>query len=98
MAQGNPIFGMTSSNRKYLHPFQIQKSTHPGTEWMTAGEYALVVTGVSERVSGAMENAYRRVKQLTIPGSPLYRNDIGRSQAEHLPKLQKMGYAMSWRY
>ena len=98
IAQGMPIFGMTSSNKKNLHAFQIQKSNVPGTEWMTAGEYALVVTGVSEKISGAAENAYRRVKQLNIPGSPLYRTDIGRSQAESLPKLQKMGYATSWQY
>lgn len=98
IARGMPIFGMTPSNKKYLHAFQVQKSTVPGAEWMTAAAYAVVVTGVSEKVSGARENAYRRLKQLNIPGSPMYRNDIGAGQAGQIPKLQAMGYATAWKY
>lgn len=98
LSQGFPIFGMTPTNRKWMHAFQVQKSNVPGAEWMTAGEYCLVVTGRSGTISGAAENAYRRVKQINIPGSMLFRSDIGKKQAEDLPKLQAMGYATTWRY
>jgi phosphoribosylamine--glycine ligase len=98
LATGIPIMNMTPSNRKHYHAFQVQASNVPGTEWMTAGEYAMVVTGISRTVSGAMENTYRRLKQLTIPGGAMYRNDIGRSQAESLPKLKSYGLATAWEY
>lgn len=98
LATGFPIFGMTSTNRKWLHAFQVQKSNVPETEWMSAGAYVLTVTGRSATVSGAAENAYRRLKQLNIPGSTMYRNDIGKGQAETIPQLQKTGHALTWRY
>ncbi len=98
IAHGMPVFGMTGHNEKHLHAFQVQKSNVPGAEWMSAGEYVLTVTGVSEKVSGAAENAYRRLKQLNIPGSSMYRNDIGKSQADTIPKLQSQGFALSWSY
>jgi phosphoribosylamine--glycine ligase len=98
LARGFPILGMTPRSRKYLHPFQIQKSNYPESEWMTAGEYALVVTGLSSTISGARENAYRRLKKLIIPGSVLYRNDIGENQSKTLPTLKAQGFATRWNY
>lgn len=97
-AIGMPIFGMTSSNRKHLHPYHIQKSTVPATEWMSAAEYTLVVTGMAETVSGAAKKAYKTIDQLNIPGSPLYRIDIGKPQQKQLPELHAKGYALAWNY
>lgn len=95
-SQGFPVFGVTPHNRKKLHPYHIQKGDE--TEWMTAGTYGMVVTGVSDTVSGAAENAYRTLKQVHIPGDTLHRNDIGKKLADFLPDLQKHGYAAGWKY
>src|SRR5208337_2173439 len=91
-----PVYGVTATNRKKLHPYHLQKGHE--TEWATAGQYAMVVTGTSDTVTGASENAYRTLKQINIPGDVLYRNDIGRKLSEFIPKLQKHGYAMGFKY
>ena len=91
-----PVYGVTANNRKKLHPYHIQKGRD--TEWATAGQYAMVVTGVSDTVTGAKENAMRTLKQLNIPGDVLYRNDIGDKLSKFIPELQKHGYATSFRY
>jgi phosphoribosylamine---glycine ligase len=91
-----PVFGVTPRNRDRLHPYHIQKGDI--TEWKTAGTYAMVVTGLSDTVSGAADNAYKTLKQLNIPGSPMYRTDIGKKVADYLPELHKHGYATEIRY
>lgn len=96
IAQGFPVFGLTPWNRDKVHPYHIQAGDI--TEWMTAGQYALVVTGTSEKVSAASDNAYRTLKQLVIPGSPIYRHDIGDKLAKMIPKLQEHGFAKAFTY
>ena len=58
----------------------------------------MVVTGVSDTVTGAKENAMRTLKQLNIPGDVLYRNDIGDKLSKFIPELQKHGYASGFKY
>ena len=91
-----PVYGVTANNRKKLHPYHLQKGRE--TEWATAGQYAMVVTGVSDTVTGAKENAMRTLKQLNIPGDVLYRNDIGDKLSKFIPELQKHGYASGFKY
>jgi phosphoribosylamine--glycine ligase len=91
-----PVYGVTPYNRDKLHPYHIQKGKT--SEWATAGLYALIVTGTSDTVSGAAENTYRTLKQLVIPGSPIYREDIGKKLSSALPRLQGFGYAQQFRY
>ena len=91
-----PVYGVTANNRKKLHPYHLQKGRE--TEWATAGQYAMVVTGVSDTVTGAKENAVRTLKQLNIPGDVLYRNDIGDKLSKFIPELQKHGYASGFKY
>ncbi len=91
-----PVYGVTANNRKKLHPYHLQKGHE--TEWATAGQYAMVVTGVSDTVTGAKENAMRTLKQINIPGDVLYRNDIGDKLSKFIPELQKHGYAMGFKY
>ena len=91
-----PVFGLTPYNIKDIHPYHLQKGRD--TEWATAGQYAAVVTGQSDTVSGAAENAYRTLSQINIPGDTLYRNDIGKKLSKLLPDLQKHGYAKGWKY
>ena len=96
LATGFPIFGITPTNKDKIHPYHIQKGKE--TEWMTAGTYALVVTGTSRTVAGAAENAYRTLGQIVIPGSPIYRTDIGKKLAGYLPKLHPFGFATGFKY
>ena len=44
----------------------------------------------------AQTDAEKTVKQLTIPNSPIYRNDIGLRLEGQLTELQEMGYATEW--
>lgn len=65
---------------------------------VTAGDYVLVCTGSAKTVREAADAAYRVVDRINIPGSVMYRNDIGRRLARQIPKLAEMGYATGWAY
>jgi phosphoribosylamine--glycine ligase len=66
---------------------------------LTAGDYVLVATGVGETITGARKSAYTAVKKVSIPNSPGYRLDIGRSKlVEQLPKIQRLGFARGLAY
>lgn len=94
---GFPVYGVTEKNKGSLHPYMIQKGTE--TEWMTAGDYILVVTGVQHtHVSDATEKAYGVVDDLCIPGSLLYRYDIGKKLENVIPRLHRFGFAMDFTY
>jgi len=91
-----PIYGMNGKNANALHAYQVQKGDD--TPWKSAGDYLLVVTGVAPTVSGAAKKAYVTIKELIIPGSPLYRCDIGAKLQKCLPEIQKHGYALEFTY
>jgi phosphoribosylamine--glycine ligase len=65
---------------------------------VTAGDYVLVVSAVGDTVLNAKEKAYRRLKRLSVPNSPMYRNDIGLRLRKQLPLLHKLGYATGLRF
>jgi phosphoribosylamine--glycine ligase len=62
---------------------------------MTAGDYVLVMTGTGFTVQDARGKVYRRLERIRkrMPGSPMYRTDIGMRLSRQLPELQKLGYA-----
>jgi phosphoribosylamine---glycine ligase len=92
-----PIYGVTERNRNNLHPYMCQKGTE--TEWMTAGDYVLVVTDTSlSHVSQAARRVYKTIDDICVPGSLLYRYDIGEKLKSSIPELQKHGYATSFTY
>ena len=106
---GFPIWGITDSNRYFLHPSEMMLGEAPvmdkATEKFTAqdmmvsaGDYLMVVSGKGAGVKIAMESAYKRLKGLVIPNSPIYRNDIGGRLEQQLPELQVFGYATSWNW
>jgi phosphoribosylamine--glycine ligase len=64
----------------------------------TAGDYLLVVSGTGDTVSEAKQSAYRELKLLSVPNSPMYRTDIGNRLKKQLPELQKHGFAMGMIY
>ncbi len=104
---GYPIWGITPSNRQHIHLAEVKMGIAPVLKGgkivreampVTAGDYVYVATGTGKSVSQAAANAYKIVDQIEIPNSPMYRTDIGKRLEKQLPKLQKLGFATSWRY
>jgi len=60
---------------------------------VTAGDYVLVMSAVGDTVYEAKQTAYRRLKRISLPSSPMYRTDIGDRLAKQLPELQEHGFA-----
>ena len=58
----------------------------------------LVATGTDLDVAGSVKRAYRAIKKIEIPNSPMYRTDIGKRLKEQIPELQDLGYAEDWKY
>lgn len=100
---GFPVWGITDSNRYNIHPCEMmlgEALTDKGRVplMVSAGSYLMVVTGTGKTVEGAREAAYRTVKELEIPNSPIYRNDIGCRLESQLKDLQLLGYALAWEW
>jgi phosphoribosylamine--glycine ligase len=99
---GVPVQGITTALWPNIHPLSMMMGKAPCDVGgavqerpcpLTAGDCVLVASGVGETVSQAKEAAYRRIKRLSVPSSPMYRTDIGDRLVRQLPKLQAMGYA-----
>jgi len=104
---GFPVWGMDESNRANIHPAEMKlgeaPSEHNGKLRMekmlvSAGDYVYVASGRHELISKAAERAYKIVKTLELPNSPMYRTDIGHRLEKQLPLLHSMGYATAWEY
>ena len=104
---GVPLYGLSDRNMEHVHPCMMQAGKAPcqvnGKVVTTpllcsAGTYVLVATGTGDTVQAAQKAAYRVVKSLRMPGSPMYRSDIGSRLKKALPALQKHGFAegMVW--
>ena len=104
---GFPVWGITEKNRYFIHPSEMMLGEAPVFEngkfskqpmLVTAGHYALIVSGMGWGVADAKESAYATLKELELPNSAIYRNDIGNRLEKQLPELQKLGYATSWEW
>lgn len=105
---GFPVWGITEKNRYFVHPSEMMQGeameeTSPGrfrkTPMMvSAGDYLMTVTATASTVSDAQEQVYKRLKDFTIPNSPMYRTDIGGRLQKQLPVLQAKGYCESWKW
>lgn len=105
---GFPVWGMTEKNRFNIHPCEMMLGeaecvTEGGklkreAMMVTAGDYVLVTSGRHQLVSKAAEKAYKIIKELEIPNSPMYRTDIGCRLEKQLPLLQALDYATEWEY
>ena len=102
---GFPVWGITEKDRYFIHPAEMMLGEAPVFEngklhkepmMVSAGDYLLIVTGRDDNVCDARDAAYKRLKGLEIPNSPMYRSDIGNRLEKQLPLLQDMGYASSW--
>jgi phosphoribosylamine---glycine ligase len=103
--QGIPVYGFELTED--IHPCEMMMGTAPQERdgkivdspcMVTAGDYVLVSSGTGSTVSSAKSKAYRTLKKLEIPNSPMYRTDIGKRLLKQLPELQAMGYATGLSY
>src|SRR5262249_20497037 len=97
---GIPVYGVDEDLEPHVHPCEMllteapdQDTLKPAKMLGTAGDYVLVMSATGQTVRAARDTAYRRLKKLIIPNSPMYRTDIGDRLAKQLPKLQAHGYA-----
>jgi phosphoribosylamine---glycine ligase len=102
---GIPIHGATPELWEHIHPCEMMQSEAPDIESMkptkmpaTAGDYVLVMSAVGGTVRAAKDTAYKRLKKLEVPNSPMYRTDIGDRLKLQLPELQRHGYAVGMQY
>lgn len=101
---GIPLLGLSPRLRDHLHPCEMQMTDcfNQVADTLvkmptlaTAGDYVLVMTATDDTIQGARQKVYRRLDQVRkrMPGSPMYRTDIGMRLSKQLPDLQRMGYA-----
>lgn len=103
---GIPLYGWTSSNpmaslcqlMNGVAPQNINGSVIHAPCLVSAGDYILVAVGVDDTVQGSAKKAYRELKKLQMPNSPMWRTDIGVRLKKQLPKLQSHGYALNLEY
>lgn len=100
---GVPIYGVTQDTWSSIHPCELMMGTAPQRikdTWaevpmlVAAGDYLLVMTGTGATVKEATRSTYRRLKELEVPNSPMYRTDIGMRLRKQLPDLHRMGFAI----
>jgi len=99
---GSPIYGLTPQLQPHVHfcetmlgeaPIDRNGKVETAKLPVTAGDYVLVMSATGETVYQAKQTAYRRLKHLTLPNSPMHRTDIGDRLSAQLPLLQKHGFA-----
>jgi phosphoribosylamine--glycine ligase len=101
---GIPVFGVTPGLMTHLHPCemmvvdcynQVGDTLLKVPTLATAGDYVMVVTATDDTVQGARQKVYRRMDRIkkSMPGSPMFRTDIGLRLGKQLPDLNRMGYA-----
>lgn len=99
-----PIYGWEDVPEKNLHFDQVMMGEAPdeNLRWtpmpVTAGDEVIVISGNGETVCTARKAAYRNLKCIQIPNSPMYRTDIGFRLKKQLPTLHAAGWVKSWEY
>lgn len=103
---GIPLLHIPRGGRRHIHPCEMMM----GEAWhevegqllklpclMTAGDYVLCMTATGTTVQDCRQKVYRRLEAVKkrMPGSPMYRTDIGSRLARQLPDLQAKGFARS---
>lgn len=100
---GYPVYGWESIPDRHFHPVEVQRGEvwndnlkkEPG--YVTAGDYVCVITGSGDTLCDSQENAYKNLKKIELPNSPMYRTDIGDRCKTQIPELQKHGFCSEWR-
>lgn len=101
---GYPMFDLTKEDvTKNVHLAAVEWGSAPAmvddavklkhNQFVTAGNYVCIVTGVGDTVEDAREDCYTRIKKkINVPNSLGYRIDIGCRLEKQLPELRKMGF------
>ena len=104
---GYPVYGWEKVPTKNFHPAEMMIGNMPINDgdsvkyednYVTAGDYVCVVSGCADTVSESIERAYKNLKKIEIPNSPMYRTDIGKRIKEQLPELKQHGYCTDWKF
>ncbi len=101
---GIPVFGVTPGLMTHIHPCemmvtdcynQVGETLVKLPTLATAGDYVMVMTATGMTVQDSRQKVYRRLERLRkqMPGSPMYRTDIGLRLSKQIPELNRMGYA-----
>lgn len=102
---GYPVYHTDKVDEKLLHFCEVMKGKAPAMDGdeivekdlpVSAGDYILVATGLSDTVRKAKIIAYKNMKQIEMPNSAFYRTDIGDRLEEDLEDLQEHGYCLDW--
>jgi phosphoribosylamine--glycine ligase len=104
---GIPLYGLTEVLLPHIHPCQMMQGEAPQEVdgrivskpcLVTAGDYVLTATGTGATVSEAKAAAYKVLKKISMPNSPMYRTDISNRLKKQIPILQALGYATGMKY
>ncbi len=105
-SNGFPMYGITPKLEKYVHPcligvervYQMDgENIVKRPTWVSKGTYLAIVTGTGKNVSTARQRAFDVVKKVKV-SDMIYRDDIGESAKEQLPKLHQMGFATHFKW
>ena len=101
---GFPVWGLSPANRYNFHPCEMMLGEGQNDKgqmepmMVSAGCFVAVVSGTGKTISKAKDRAYANLKEIELPNSPIYRDDIGERLEKQLPELQKYGYATAWEW
>jgi hypothetical protein len=101
---GIPIYRISDETFEHLHPCEMMQCEAPlekgqhGKCLGTAGDYVLVMSATGETVRESSKMVYRRLAELIVPNSPMWRTDIGDRLRKELPLLQQHKYAKAMLY
>ena len=89
---GVPVYGEGEG----FHPCEMMKGE--SSDFSSAGHYLGVAVGTGATVREAARGADKVLRGISMPGSPFWRNDIGRKLSRQLPALQEHGFARGLEY
>lgn len=99
---GVPIYDLTESMMPNVHlceamrqsvPMDVHQKVVTMEQYVTAGDYVLVASGVGPSVQTSRAKAYQTLEKIRLPASPFWRPDIGSRLKKQLPMVQMHGYA-----
>jgi phosphoribosylamine--glycine ligase len=103
LCEGYPLLNITQEDMDHVHLGQVRAGKclvgdklKEQDVFVTAGCYVACVVDRGRNVLEACDRAFERTKNIRIPNSPLYRNDIGHKLADTISALQKKGYCEEW--
>ena len=95
-SMGFPIFGVEKHEGKVALDGVMMGEVLGEPMIVTANTTPITVLDRASTVAAAVEGAYRRLKTINIPNSPMHRDDIGRKVKDKLKTLKGFGYAKEW--